>query len=131
MLNLSKERQAAGYMTGAHIGALSLVGYLALRFTHGPDFAIGVTVGIMLVSVCALVWGSRTDEYLKALWSAGATSAFLFTVVAFLFGPVLFGQQGFFIDGTSPPVSQVHFLGMLAILAFYAGFHIQWLRSRA
>lgn len=132
MLSLSHDRRAQMFMSSAHTGALAMIAYVAGRVMHWPDFAMGMTIGISLVSMLALLWFSRTDEYLLRLWHAGVTSGFVLVVVAFLYAPVMAGWSDALAGHPTPPQgAAAQFAGMLAILAFYIGLHVQWLRSRA
>ncbi len=132
MLKMTRDNRAASYMAAAHFGGLAMLGHVVGRLTHWPDFAMGMTIGVTLVSLLALLVFSRTDEYLLSLWHAGVTGGFIVIAVAFVYAPILAGWADTFAGNTTPTqATAAQFAAMLAILAFYIGLHVQWLRGRS
>ncbi|RVQ69179.1 hypothetical protein EKN06_02980 [Croceicoccus ponticola] len=132
MIKISQDRRATSFMASAHFGGLAIFAYLAGRMANWPDFAIGMTIGITLASLLALILFSRTDEYLLSLWHAGVSAGFIVVALAFVYAPVFAGWSDTFLGTANPTqAAAAQFAGMLAILAFYVGLHVRWLRSRA
>jgi peptidoglycan/LPS O-acetylase OafA/YrhL len=128
---MQREKRASMYMAAAHMGAIGTPLLLAALFLGWPDFVHGFAIGILLVSLSLLLWRRLRDEYIEQLWNAGTSWAFAAIVLCFLFLP-FYQEMG---AGRAPLVPQTDFppdwAGIAAITAFFVGFHIKWLRSRA
>lgn len=128
---MKPEKRTSLYMTAAHMGAIGTPLLLVAIVLHWPDFAQGFFIGILLVSLTLLLWRRLRDEYIEQLWNAGTSWAFAVIVLWFLFLP--FSQHllgGHALVAPQSPVP-TDWAGTSAILAFFVGFHLKWLRSRA
>lgn len=116
------ENRAAAYMMAAHMGAAGTGLFFLSQGVDLPDFVKGFAIGIMLASLAVLLIRKLRDEYFQQLWNAGASWAFVTTVILFLAAP--FAAK---IVGAAPDTAFHDLLGgwigPLAILAFFAGFY--------
>ena len=121
------ESRAATYMAAATMGAAGTVLFFVGEVVKLPDFVRGLSIGVMLAALVVLFVRKLRDEYFERLWNAGTTWAFTACVVLFLAAPFI--AKGL---GESPVAAFLSYpggwLGPLAILAFFAGFH--WARLR-
>ena len=129
MTTLPREKAASIVLTASYIGAFGTV-FLALALLlHMPDYFRGMAVGLLVVSVFALLLRQLRDEYLQQLWSAGASWAFVATVLWVTAVPLALGTfEGSRADAWVPDVPAI-WTFIVALAAFFAGFH--WTRIRA
>lgn len=121
------ESRAATYMAAAYMGAAGTVLFLVGELVVLPDFLRGLAIGIMLASLLVLFVRKLRDEYFERWWNVGTGWAFAVCVALFLAAPFVAKTQG------EPPVAAFlsypgGWLGPLAILGFFTGFH--WARLR-
>ncbi len=126
---MSASHRATLYLSMSYLGAAAAaVLILALTFDW-PDFVHGFAIGALLVSLLLLLRRKLRDEYFDELWKAGASLAFVVTVVWFLFAPFAEG----FVHGLSDVESGSNLpeglTGIIAIAAFFVGFHVKRLRG--
>jgi len=128
---MKSEKRSSIYMTAAHMGAVGTPLLLAAIILHWPDFFYGFTIGLLMVSLSLLLWRQLRDEYIEQLWNAGTSWAFAAIVLCFLVLPFFHELSG----DAAPWVTRTPFTpdwaGVAAITAFFVGFHVKWLRSRA
>jgi hypothetical protein len=83
----------------------------------------------MVVPLAVMLIRRFRDEYIETLWQSGTSLAFAAVVFGFLVMPFLEGLY----DGISgDKIGQdipAELTGFAAIVAFYVGFHIRWLRD--
>lgn len=125
---MTPEKRTSIYMVAAHMGAIGTPVLLGAIVLHWPDFVYGFSIGILVVSLTLILWRSLRDEYIEQLWNAGTSWAFAAIVLCFLFLP--FFQELLSSAAARTPVAP-DWAGIAAITAFFIGFHIKWLRSRA
>lgn len=118
------------YLTAAVMGFAATILFIAGEVFALPDLVRGFSLGLLLVSLLALLVRRLRDEFIERLWSAGASLAFAAVVLSFLFGPFL---EGLF-DGISAAAPRQDFffaswVGPLALVAFFTGFHFAWWRN--
>ena len=117
------------YLVMAHLGALSSLGFLASVLLDWPDFFKGLMIGMLLLPLLIAPLRQMRDEYIDNLWRSGTAWAFVTMVILFLFAPFLHGfWDGFNGIGNGRSIS-AEAAGYAAILMFFAGFHVEWLRS--
>ena len=126
---MKPEKRTSLYMTAAHMGAIGTPLLLVAIVLHWPDFAQGFFIGILVVSLTLLLWRRLRDEYIEQLWNAGTSWAFAVIVLWFLFLPFSLHLGGHVLD--LQPAAPTDWAGTSAIFAFFIGFHLKWLRSRA
>lgn len=126
---MTTERRTRLYLTAAHLGALGAIAVLTAHGLNLPDFIKGLGMGVMILPLITLLFRSLRDEYIESLWRSGTSWAFVTVVGCVLFAPMAEG----FIDGfTGAPKSEDFppaVTGYAAIIAFFAGFHLRWLRG--
>lgn len=119
--------RAATYMAAATMGAAGTVLFIVGEVTLLPDFLRGLSIGVMLASLGLLFMRKLRDEYFERLWNVGTSCAFAVAVALFLAAPFLAEASG-----GSPLAAFLRYpggwIGPLAILAFFTGFH--WARLR-
>jgi ABC-type spermidine/putrescine transport system permease subunit II len=123
------EKRTTIYLTMAHFGFAATLGFLAAFALDWPDFVKGLMIGMLMIPLIVLPLRGMRDEYIDGLWKTGTAWAFVGVVIAFLFGPFLEGvYDGFTSNGSGQdiPASSV---GFIAIMAFFTGFHLKWLRG--
>lgn len=123
--------RAGLYMTAAHMGGFATVLLILATLLGWPDFVRGFSIGVLLISLVLLLRRKLRDEFIEGMWSSDTSLTFIALVVWFLFAPVTEGfVDGLFgIEGGSD-LPELHF-GLIAIAAFFVGFHYRWLRGRA
>ena len=125
----STDTRARIYLTCAHMGAIATALLIVASIAPLPDFDRGLSVGVLLVSLIVLLVRRRVDEYIDGLWASGASFAFVAMVVWFLFAPFLSGIVDDLLRQVSGPTDFARGGGLVAITAFFAGFHCKWLRG--
>lgn len=129
---MSSSQKAQKYLLAAHAGAVLLCAALAAAELGAPDFVQGLFVGMLLAIVALLFRSTLRDEYIERLWNAGTAAALLATLVATLGVELIrgFGDQGADIF-EAPPLFPATSIGVIALAAFFIGFHFKLLRERA
>ena len=127
---MTPEKRTRIYLTMAHVGALASLGFLAAHLLHWPDFVKGLMVGMLLLPLVIAPLRRMRDEYIDSLWRAGTAWAFVAVVASFLFGPFLAGAYDGVIGLPAQQGIPVEAAGYCAILAFFIGFHVEWMRAR-
>lgn len=117
------------YLIMAHCGALGAAGVLLTFGLALPDFIKGVSMGVMIAPLAALLMRRLRDEYLEELWRSGTSLAFVVVVLAFLVIPFAEGVYDGYTGNGSGQDIPAEAAGLAAIIAFYTGFHIRWLRD--
>lgn len=127
---MTPDKRAQLYMVGAHMGAIATAVLIPARLMDWPDFLQGMCVGVLVVSVILVMRRRLRDEYMESLWQAGTTLAFVVTIIWFLLAPFAEGL----VDGLMQASHEQGFpsgdAALVAVAAFFVGFHIKWLRSR-
>lgn len=129
---MSSSQKAQKYLLAAHAGAVLLCAALAAAELGAPDFVQGLFVGMLLAIVALLFRSTLRDEYIERLWNAGTAAALLATLVATLGVELIrgFADQGADIF-EAPPLFPATGIGVIALAAFFIGFHFKLLRERA
>ncbi|MEL7689617.1 hypothetical protein [Citromicrobium bathyomarinum] len=126
---MTPQKRTRMYLTSAVMGFVATILYILAATLDWPDFIRGLSIGVLLVSLLMLLLRRMRDEYIEQLWSAGTGLAFAAVVVIFLAAPFVEG----FVDGFNGSIRDqaitADFVGPAALLAFFVGFHIKWLRS--
>ncbi len=126
---MAAEKRTKLYLTQAHVGALATIA-VALAFSFGAnDFFKGLSIGIMIIPLGVMFIHRFRDEYIETLWHAGTSLAFAAMVFVFLVLPFLEAFYDGFTGNESGRDIPAELAGFLAIVAFYVGFHIRWLRG--
>lgn len=122
---MSASNRAKLYLVASYFGTLAtaiLIFALALEW---PSLVTIMFALVLLVSLLILLRRKLRDEYCDELWKAGASLAFAATIVCFLFVPFVDG----FIDGLIDVEKGSYVLeghaGLVAITAFFIGFHLK------
>ncbi|WP_037500085.1 hypothetical protein [Sphingomonas jaspsi] len=128
---MSKMPKEQLYYVAAHSGA-ALLATLGLAYWFGaPDFWQGFIVGMLVVIVLVLFRQKFRDDYARSLWSAGTALAFFATIAVTFWAeafPTLshrLEEAGFSWQPTPT------WIGIIALAAFFIGFHVEMWRSRA
>lgn len=127
---MTPEKRTRIYLAMAHLGFLASLGFAAAQLLHWPDFFIGLMVGMLLLPLVIAPLRRMRDEYVDSLWRTGTAWAFLAVIVSFLFAPF---AAGFYSGLTGAPTHlgiPVEAGAYFAILAFFIGFHVEWLKVR-
>lgn len=127
---MTPEKRTSIYLTMAHLGFAASIGFAAAQVLHWPDFVKGLMVGMLLLPLGIAPLRRMRDEYIDSLWRSGTAWAFVAVVASFLFGPFLEGAYDGFTGAPPHQTIPVEAAGYAAILAFFIGFHIEWLRAR-
>ena len=129
---MSNSQKAQKYLLAAHFGAILLIAVAASFWLDVPDFIQGLFVGMLLTIVVVLFRSSLRDEYVERLWNAGTAAAFLATLVASVGLELARGflDQANDVFEAAPFFTTVN-IGVIALAAFFIGFHFKLLRTRA
>lgn len=126
---MTPEKRTRIYLTSAVMGFGATILLIVAAVLDWPDFVKGLSIGLLLVSLLTLLVRRLRDEYIQQLWNSGTSMAFAAVVIVFLFSPFIEGV----IDGYSQAPHQqditAAFVGPVALLAFFIGFHFKWLRT--
>lgn len=129
---MSNTQKAQKYLLAAHAGAALLCAAIAAAELDTPDFVQGLFVGMLLAIVFILFRSTLRDEYIERLWNAGTAAALLATLIATLGVELV---RGFADEGVDvfqgPPLLSTTSVGVIALAAFFIGFHFKLLRERA
>jgi hypothetical protein len=117
------------YLVMAHCGALGAIGVVLAFGLALPEFVKGLSIGVMIAPLAAMLARRLRDEYLEELWRSGTSLAFVAMVLMFLVMPFCEGVYDGFTGNGSGQDIPAEAAGLGAIIAFYAGFHIRWLRD--
>ncbi|MGV2496281.1 hypothetical protein [Pelagerythrobacter aerophilus] len=124
---MSASQRAKLYLVASYLGAAATCLLILSLAFEWPDFVRGFSIGVLLVSLFMLLRRGLRDEYFDELWKAGASMAFVAAVAWFLLAEgVAHGLGG--VEGRSYwPQGMT---GVVAIAAFFIGFHAKRLQSR-
>lgn len=126
---MTREERTKLYLIMAHLGGLATLSVFLTFGLELPDFFKGLSIGLMVVPLIVMLIRRFRDEYIETLWQSGTSLAFAALVFGFLALPFLEG----FYDGLTGNESgrdiPAEIAGFAAIVAFYAGFHIRWMRG--
>lgn len=126
---MSASQRATLYLTFAHLGAIAAAVLVISTLADLPDFIVGFAIGALIVCLAMLLRRGLRDEYFEGLWQAGASLAFIATVVWYVLGPFaegfIHGVGGSDAGSIIPDGST----GIVAIAAFFTGFHGRMLRA--
>lgn len=117
------------YLIMAHCGAIGAAGVVVTFGLSLPDFVKGVSIGVMIAPLAVMLTRRLRDEYIEQLWRAGTSFAFVAVVLVFLAAPFAEGLYDGFTGNGSGQNIPAEATGLAAIIAFYAGFHLRWLRD--
>jgi hypothetical protein len=127
---MNPDKRATIYMASAHLGALATAILIPARALDWPDFVQGLSIGMLLVSVVMLLRRRMRDEYIDGLWNSGATYAFVTLLIWYLLAPFTHGFFEGLFNMDSGQTLPVDWTGIVAIAAFFVGFHHKWLAER-
>ena len=129
---MSTAQKAQKYLLAAHAGAALLGAALAAAEFGAPDFVQGLFAGMLLAIVFLLFRSTLRDEYIERLWNAGTAAALLATLVATLGVELARGFADESVDVfEAPSFFSATSIGVIALAAFFIGFHFKLLRERA
>lgn len=117
------------YLTQAHVGGIATISVLLSYGIGLPDFVRGLSIGLMIVPLVVMLIRRFRDEYIETLWQAGTSFAFAAVVLSFLVLPFAEGFYDGFIGNARGHDIPAASAGFAAIVAFYIGLHIRWLRG--
>lgn len=126
---MTLEERTKLYLIMAHLGGLAT---LSVFLTFGfelPDFFKGLSIGLMIVPLIVMLIRRFRDEYIETLWQSGTSLAFAALVFGFLALPSLEGFYDGFTGNESGRDIPAEIAGFAAIVAFYTGFHIRWMKG--
>jgi hypothetical protein len=126
---MTREDRTRIYLIMAHLGGLATVGVFVSFAMNLPDFIKGMSVGTMVVPLAVMLIRRFRDEYIETLWQSGTSLAFAGMVLGFLGLPFLEGLYDGFSGNNSGRDIPAEMAGFFAIVAFYIGFHVRWLRG--
>jgi hypothetical protein len=124
---MTATKRAGLYMAMAHIGGIASILLALGNMLAWPDFVRGFAIGMLLVSLVLLLRRKLRDEFIERLWSAGTSLAFFAVVAWFVLTPFVEGYVR--RTGAVDAWPRVE-IGLIAIIAFFIGFHVRWLRAR-
>lgn len=125
---MTPEKRTHMYLTSAVMGFAATILMIAGQILDLPDFVKGVAIGLMLVSLLTLLVRRLRDEFIDQLWHAGTSLAFAAVVIVFLASPFVEGIVDGFNGSVRDQAITADFVGPVALLAFFVGFHLKWLR---
>lgn len=126
---MTPEKRTRMYLTAAIVGFVATLLMIASLALDWPDFMKGLPIGLLLVSLITLLVRRLRDEYIQLLWNAGTSWAFAAVVVLFLISPFVEGVMDGFNGAVRDQAITADFIGPAALLAFFVGFHVKWLRT--
>lgn len=126
---MSTSKRATLYLTMSYLGAFAVALLVLAKAFAWPDFVRGFAIGMLLVSLLLLLRRKLRDEYFDELWKAGVSLAFVVTVAWFLFLPFAEGFTHGLLDVPGGSNLPADLGGLIAIAAFFVGFHVKRLRS--
>jgi|TARA_R100000049_G_C1954986_1_gene107635 hypothetical protein len=126
---MTRDKRTRLYLTAALMGFAATILMVVSQILDWPDFVAGLSVGVLLVSLVMLLLRRFRDEYIEQLWNSGTGFAFVAVVTTFAFSPFIEG----FVEGVTRSARDQmitpEFVGPIALIAFFVGFHLKWLRS--
>ena len=128
---MTPETRAHMVMMAAYMGALGTALMALALLLHWDDTIRGVGAGIMMACLAILLVRKLRDEYLEELWSAGASWALLATIAWSVLVPLYLGTFEGRTGVTWLPDISGNWTMIVAVGAFFAGFHFRRLRGRA
>ena len=129
---MSNSQKAQKYLIAAHAGAFLLIAVLLTAWFGAPDFVQGLVVGMLLAIVVLLFLSRLRDEYIERLWNAGTAAALLATLFSTLVVELVRGFADDQVDVfETAPLFSTTSVGVIALAAFFIGFHFKLLRERA
>lgn len=129
LVRMTRDDRTGLYLIMAHLGALAAVGVLVSFGFDLPDFVKGLTIGIMVAPLAVMLIRGLRDEYIEQLWQAGTSWAFVAIVFGYLVLPAAEGFYDGFTANAGGRDIPAEAAGFAAIVAFYTGFHVRWLRG--
>ncbi len=126
---MSATHRTTLYMTFASFGAIATVLMVLARVLAWPDFVQSFSIGVLLGSLAFLFRRKLRDEYVESLWNAGVSAAFAAVVLWFLIGPYLTGALNGQMADIRAAESSTTWSGIIALVAFFGGFHSRRLRG--
>ncbi|WP_126174992.1 hypothetical protein [Tsuneonella rigui] len=128
---MTPEKRAHMIMMAAYCGTIGTA-LLALSLAlHLPDFVRGVGPGLLVGSIFILLWRSLRDEYFEGLWAAGASWSFIAMIAWSTLVPMYLGTFEGDRASTWVPDLSSNWTLIVALGAFFAGFHAKRLRWAA
>ena len=126
---MTRDKRTRLYLTAASMGFVATILMVVSNILDWPDFITGLSVGVLLVSLVMLLLRRFRDEYIEQLWNSGTGFAFVAVVASFAFAPFLEGVVDGFNGSARDQMISPEFVGPVALIAFFVGFHLKWLRS--
>ena len=126
---MSTSKRATLYLAMSYLGAFSVALLVLATVFEWAAFLRGLAIGMLLISLGLLLRRTLRDEYFDELWKAGVSLAFVATVAWFLFIPFAEGFMHGLLDVPSGSNLPADLGGLIAIAAFFVGFHLKRLRS--
>lgn len=126
---MTLEERTRLYLIMAHLGGLATVSVCLSYGFAMPDFVKGLSIGVMVVPLAVMLIRRFRDEYIETLWQSGTSLAFAAVVVVFLVLPFFEGAYDGFAGNAREQDIPAEAAGFAAIVAFYVGFHIGWMRG--
>jgi hypothetical protein len=123
------QRRARVYLTASYLGLIAVVLMLLARLLAWPDFMQGLPIGLAVASLALLLIRKLRDEYYQRLWAAGTSWAFVALVLWFLCGPFSRELLAGIGNPQAAPQWPVDWTALIAMLAFFVGFHVERLRG--
>jgi glucan phosphoethanolaminetransferase (alkaline phosphatase superfamily) len=109
------------------MGAAATAVIIPARALDWPDFVQGLAFGVLLVSVVMLLRRRLRDEYIDGLWNSGTTFAFVALLFWYILAPFTHGFFEGLLDLEPAESLPVDWTGLVALAAFFVGFHYKWL----
>jgi hypothetical protein len=126
---MTPEKKTHMYLSAAVMGGAASILLICATVFAWPDFLQGACTGVLLVTLLVLLVRSLRDEYIDDLWRAGTSAAFVALVLCFVLAPFLDGLYAGLTDAARERHRPDGFIPMVAILCFFAAFHLKWLRG--
>ena len=128
---MTPAKRARMVMVAAYMGALGTVLAALAILLHWPYFFRGFPVGLLVASLFILLNRSLRDEYFQELWAAGTSWAFV-AVIAWTIGvPIYLGTFVGSREHAWLADIPANWTFIVALAAFFTGFHAKRLRGAA
>lgn len=128
---MTPEKRAHLVLMAAYMGAIGTALMAMALALHWPGFIRGLGAGILMASLVILLWRKLRDEYFEGLWFAGASWAFVavigWTTIVPMYLGTFEGREG---TAWMADISS-NWTMIVALGAFFAGFHFRRLRAAA
>jgi hypothetical protein len=128
---MTPEKRAHMVMMAAYVGTIGTILLAASLALHLPDFVRGVGPGLLVGSLFILLWRSLRDEYFEQLWAAGASWSFIAIVAWTALVPMYLGTFEGHRGATWVADISGNWTMIVALGAFFSGFHARRLRGAA